>query len=150
MQLIAKRGAAIGIGLVLLAAGPGAAPMSRLSWLFPRDAAQAKAAKPAPVKPRARAKKPAVRPASPPTIAAYAAMSIAERLRIQSDLAWTADYAGLPGGEIAQPMIDAIKAFQKRHGAKETGVLTDEQRVQLASAAAAPQRAVGWQLIDDP
>ena len=45
--------------------------------------------------------------------------------------------------------MDAIKAFQKRNGGKETGVLSEQERALLAAAVAAPKAAVGWRLIDD-
>jgi hypothetical protein len=82
--------------------------------------------------------------------AAYAAIPEAERLAIQSDLAWLGDYDATAAGDFESRTVDAIKAFQKRHGGKETGVLNEEQRAALAAAVKAPQEAVGWRLIDDP
>src|SRR5690349_22197543 len=60
--------------------------------------------------------------------ASYTAIPLAERLAIQSDLVWTGDYNGLINGEFAERAIAAVKAFQKRHGSKETGVLNQPER----------------------
>jgi putative peptidoglycan binding protein len=116
----------------------------------PALARPAKSHKPgAQAAPHAAAKKPGVKPAA--AIAnAYAALPAAERLVIQANLAWIGDYDGLPGGDIDDRMIDAVKLFQKGRAAKETGVLDEQQRAQLAAAAAGPQQAAGWRLIDDP
>ena len=73
----------------------------------------------------------------------------AERLGIQADLAWLGGDDEVPGGDFDESTVDAIKAFQKRNGAKETGVLTDEQRALLAAAVQTRQEAVGWRVIDD-
>ena len=73
----------------------------------------------------------------------------AERLGIQADLAWLGGDDEVPGGDFDENTVDAIKAFQKRNGAKETGVLTDEQRALLAAAVQTRQEAVGWRVIDD-
>jgi Putative peptidoglycan binding domain len=80
---------------------------------------------------------------------AYAALPAAERLAIQADLAWIGAYEGLPSGDIDDRTIEAVKLYQKGHAAKDTGILDDEQRTRLASAAAGPQQAVGWRVIDD-
>jgi len=80
---------------------------------------------------------------------AYAALPAAERLAIQANLAWIGAYEGLPSGDIDDRTIGAVKLFQKGHAAKETGILDDEQRAQLAGAAAGRQQAVGWRVIDD-
>jgi hypothetical protein len=80
---------------------------------------------------------------------AYVALPAAERLAIQANLAWVAAYEGLPSGDIDDRTIEAIKLFQKSHAAKDTGILDQEQRVRLAAAAAGPQQAVGWLLIED-
>ncbi len=80
---------------------------------------------------------------------AYAALPAAERLAIQANLAWIGEYEGLPSGDIDDRTVEAVKLYQKGHAAKDTGILDDEQRARLASAAAEPQQAVGWRLIDD-
>jgi hypothetical protein len=81
---------------------------------------------------------------------AYAAMPEADRLAIQSDLAWTGFYQGPPGGDFDGHMIEAVKAFQKANGGKETGILSDPERARLATAATQPQQAAGWHFVDDP
>jgi S1-C subfamily serine protease len=43
----------------------------------------------------------------------------------------------------------AVKSFQRRIGARETGVLSREDRAALAAQAKAKQEEVGWRLIDD-
>ncbi len=83
---------------------------------------------------------------------AYAALPEAYRAGIQSDLALLVDfgdYDGVPVGNFDDHLIDAIKAFQKRNGGKETGILTDQERALLAAAVKARQDAIGWRLIDD-
>lgn len=97
---------------------------------------------------QAKSPKPGAKPAA--TIAnAYAALPAAERLAIQANLAWIGVYEGLAGGDVDDRMIEAVKLFQKGRAAKDTGVLDEQQRGQLAAAAAGPQQAVGWRLIDD-
>lgn len=80
----------------------------------------------------------------------YAAIPLAERLAIQSDLVWTGDYNGLINGEFAERAVAAVKAFQKRNGGKDTGVLNQTERAALATAARPKQDAVGWRMADDP
>ena len=62
---------------------------------------------------------------------------------------WTGDYNGLVNGEFGDRAIAAVKAFQKRSGAKETGVLNQPERAALAAAAKPKQEAVGWRMVDD-
>jgi Putative peptidoglycan binding domain len=95
-------------------------------------------------------KPPAKNVAGAPSVKAYAAMPESERLALQSDLAWAGDYGGPPGGDFDEHTVDAVKAFQKRNGGKETGLLDERERALLAAAAKTAQDAVGWQLIDDP
>jgi hypothetical protein len=87
---------------------------------------------------------------SDPAAASYAAIPLAERIAIQNDLVWTGDYNGSVTGEFGDRAIAAVKAFQKRHGAKETGVLNPQERATLAAAAKPKQDAVGWRIVDDP
>src|SRR4051812_36206596 len=63
----------------------------------------------------------------------YAAIPLPERMAIQNDLVWTGDYNGLVNGEFSERAINAVKAFQKRKGAKETGVLNQPERAALAA-----------------
>src|SRR5207247_10326443 len=74
---------------------------------------------------------------------------LAERVAIQNDLIWTGDYNGVLSGEFGDRSVAAVKAFQKRNGAKETGVLNQPERAALAAAAKPKQDAVGWRMVDD-
>ncbi|MGE3148176.1 MAG: serine protease [Pseudorhodoplanes sp.] len=109
-------------------------------------------AKPATAKPAAAA--PAVatppKPATPPAKETYAAMPLAERVAIQSDLIWSGDYNGLATGEFGDRAIAAVKAFQKRGNNPQTGILTPPERTALAAAAKAKQAQAGWRIVDDP
>src|ERR1043165_5674211 len=52
-------------------------------------------------------------------------------------------------GEFGERAIAAVKAFQKRNGGKETGVLNQSERSALAAAAKPKQEAVGWRMVQD-
>ena len=78
------------------------------------------------------------------------AMAQAERTAIQSDLAWVGVYNGSINGEVSDRMITAIRAFQKKQGAKETGILSPPERAKLAEAAKKLQNDVGWKVAQDP
>jgi peptidoglycan hydrolase-like protein with peptidoglycan-binding domain len=109
------------------------------------------AAKPAPVKKEAKAKAPkAEQKAAMDAIgASYTAIPLPERIAIQNDLVWTGDYNGVINGEFGERAIAAVKAFQKRKGGKETGVLNQPERAALAAAAKPKQEAVGWRMVQD-
>jgi Putative peptidoglycan binding domain/Trypsin-like peptidase domain len=77
------------------------------------------------------------------------AMPDAERRSIQSDLAWTGYYNGLIDGEVSDRIVAAIKAFQKAHRSKETGVLNPQERSVLNEAARKPQANAGWRIVTD-
>jgi peptidoglycan hydrolase-like protein with peptidoglycan-binding domain len=77
------------------------------------------------------------------------AMAQAERLAIQSDLAWTGQYNGAITGEVSERMVAAIKEFQKDRGGKATGVLNPQERSVLAEAARRKQGDVGWKIVID-
>jgi hypothetical protein len=79
----------------------------------------------------------------------YSAIPLAERVAIQSDLIWTGDYNGVVSGEFGDRSVAAVKAFQKRNGGKETGVLNPQERAALGAAAKPKQDAVGWRIVDD-
>lgn len=127
---------------VALAALPGAAlaqtPVAKQS---PRQA-------PAQVSPKPVATVP-IRPAVQAPVDTAKAMEQAERLAIQSDLAWISLYNGAINGEASDRMVAAIKAFQKDHGAKETGVLNAQERGTLSAAAKKLQDNVGWKVMSD-
>jgi hypothetical protein len=92
-----------------------------------------------------------IRPAATQTPADTAkAMAQTERTAIQSDLAWVGVYNGAITGEVNDRMINAIKAFQKDHKAKQTGVLNPQERATLAAAAKKLQNEVGWKIATDP
>ena len=81
--------------------------------------------------------------------ASYTAIPLAERVAVQNDLVWTGDYNGIMNGEFGERAIAAVKAFQKRNGGKETGVLNQSERSALAAAAKPKQEAVGWRMVQD-
>src|SRR5271169_4713317 len=78
------------------------------------------------------------------------AMAQAERLALQSDLAWVGQYNGAISGEVSDRMVAAIKEFQKSRGGKQTGVLNPQERSVLAETARRRQDNVGWKIITDP
>ena len=55
-------------------------------------------------------------------------MAQAERLALQSDLAWVGQYNGAITGDVSERMVNAIKEFQKSRGGKQTGVLNAQER----------------------
>jgi len=77
------------------------------------------------------------------------AMAQAERLAIQSDLAWVGQYNGAISGEVSERMVAAIKEFQKDRSGKPTGVLNPQERGVLAETARARQENVGWKIITE-
>jgi peptidoglycan hydrolase-like protein with peptidoglycan-binding domain len=78
------------------------------------------------------------------------AMAQAERLALQSDLAWVGQYNGAITGEVSERMVTAIKEFQKARGGKQTGVLNPQERGVLAETAKRRQENVGWKIVTDP
>src|SRR6202790_1482490 len=77
-------------------------------------------------------------------------MAQAERLALQSDLAWVGQYNGAITGEVSERMVAAIKEFQKAKGGKQTGVLNPQERGVLAETAKRRQDNVGWKIVTDP
>jgi peptidoglycan hydrolase-like protein with peptidoglycan-binding domain len=90
-----------------------------------------------------------VRPAVQTPVDTAKAMEQAERLAIQSDLAWVGLYNGVINGEAGSRMVSAIKAFQKSHSGKETGVLNAQERGALSAEARKRQDNVGWKIVSD-
>jgi peptidoglycan hydrolase-like protein with peptidoglycan-binding domain len=88
--------------------------------------------------------------ATPEQRAAYAALPVAERIAIQSDLIWSGDYNGGVTGEFGDRAIAAVKSFQKKQKGKETGILTPEERAALANAVKTQREQVGWKIVEDP
>jgi peptidoglycan hydrolase-like protein with peptidoglycan-binding domain len=78
------------------------------------------------------------------------ALSQAERLTLQSDLAWVGQYNGAITGDVSERMVNAIKEFQKSRGGKPTGVLNPQERGVLAEIAKKKQESVGWKVATDP
>src|SRR6267142_79184 len=78
------------------------------------------------------------------------AMAQAERLALQSDLAWIGQYNGAITGDVSERMVAAIKEFQKARGGKQTGVLNPQERGLLADTARRRQDNVGWKIVTDP
>jgi peptidoglycan hydrolase-like protein with peptidoglycan-binding domain len=77
------------------------------------------------------------------------AMPQAERLAIQSDLAWVGQYNGAITGDVSERMVEAIKEYQKAGSGKPTGVLNPKERVLLAETAKRRQDNVGWKIVTD-
>ena len=78
------------------------------------------------------------------------AMAQAERLALQSDLAWVGQYNGAITGDVSERMVAAIKEYQKARGGRETGVLNPQERGVLADTARRRQENVGWKIVSDP
>jgi peptidoglycan hydrolase-like protein with peptidoglycan-binding domain len=77
------------------------------------------------------------------------AMAQAERLALQSDLAWVGQYNGAITGDVSERMVAAIKDFQKNRGGKQTGVLNPQERGVLAETAKRRRDNVGWKIVTD-
>ncbi|WGS20695.1 MULTISPECIES: serine protease [unclassified Bradyrhizobium] len=78
------------------------------------------------------------------------AMTQAERLALQSDLAWVGQYNGAITGDVSERMVNAIKEFQKNRGGKPTGALNPQERGVLADTARRRQENVGWKIVTEP
>lgn len=91
-----------------------------------------------------------VRPATQTPADTANALGQAERLALQSDLAWVGEYNGAITGEVSERMVNAIKEFQKSRGAKQTGALNPQERGILADTARRRQENAGWKIITDP
>jgi peptidoglycan hydrolase-like protein with peptidoglycan-binding domain len=77
------------------------------------------------------------------------AMAQAERLALQSDLAWVGEYNGAITGEVSDRMVNAIKEFQKSRGGRQTGVLNPQERSALGETAQRRRENVGWKIVAD-
>jgi peptidoglycan hydrolase-like protein with peptidoglycan-binding domain len=108
----------------------------------------------------AQSQAPAPAPAKASTPAeTYAAMTLAERAAIQSDLVWTGYYAGIIDGDFGNRSVAAVRAFQKAHKRPETGILNPRERPSspprprhgrsrpagAGSTTASPASALGFQ-----
>jgi peptidoglycan hydrolase-like protein with peptidoglycan-binding domain len=101
------------------------------------------------VKPKPVATVP-IRPALQTPADTANAMAQAERLALQSDLAWVGQYNGAISGDVSERMVAAIKEFQKARGGKQTGVLNPQERQVLVETAKRRQDNVGWKIVTDP
>src|SRR4051794_1178191 len=90
-----------------------------------------------------------IRPALQTPADTAKAMAQAERLALQSDLAWIGQYNGAITGEVSERMVAAIKEFQKSRGARQSGVLNSQERGILADTAKRRQENVGWKIVTD-
>src|SRR6202158_4016046 len=90
-----------------------------------------------------------VRPALQTPADTANAMAQAERLAIQSDLAWVGEYNGAITGDVSERMVAAIKEYQKSKGGKATGVLNPQERIVLSETAKRKQENVGWEIATD-
>jgi peptidoglycan hydrolase-like protein with peptidoglycan-binding domain len=126
--------------------------MLTATLIFVAAAASANAQVTAPptagAKPRQVATVP-IRPALQTPADTASAMAQAERLAIQSDLAWVGQYNGAISGEVSERMVAAIKEFQKDRGGKTTGVLNPQERGALAETARRRQDNVGWKIVTE-
>jgi len=95
----------------------------------------------------AAARRRAPAPVTPP---GETSLSLADRMTVQFDLAWTGDYNGLITGEFTDRTTAAVQTFQRNRKFKETGVLNTQERAVLAALAKAKQAQVGWGMVDDP
>ena len=122
------------------------------TWMFVAIGASAQAQLTPPAsagtKPKPVATLP-IRPALQTPADTANAMAQAERLAIQSDLAWVGQYNGAISGEVSERMVAAIKEFQKSRGGKQTGVLNPQERGLLAETAKRKQENVGWKIVTD-
>ena len=78
------------------------------------------------------------------------ALAQAERLALQSNLAWVGRYNGAITGDASERMVNALKEFQKSLGGQPTGVLNQQERGVLAETAKKKQESVGWKIVSDP
>jgi peptidoglycan hydrolase-like protein with peptidoglycan-binding domain len=126
----------VGAALVALAAlwpAIGSSAPKPKSTDKPADNAAAAPSKPAPGSPRA----------------VYATMPESERRTIQSDLIWTGDYNGIISADFGDNSVAAVKAFQKRNGGRETGLLNPDERGKLAESAHTKRANAGWRIVED-
>jgi hypothetical protein len=71
-----------------------------------------------------------------------------ERLKLQAALLWSGDYPG--GANSDDPMLTAVKNFQKRIKAAVTGQLSPDERARLIAAARDHEQEFGWSVVADP
>jgi hypothetical protein len=91
---------------------------------------------------------PAKTEAARPDADAHADAPADQRPAIEAALMWSGDYSGIGGND--DPMLAAIKNFQKRSKAKITGTLTPTERASLVAAAKQHEEDYGWSIVADP
>jgi peptidoglycan hydrolase-like protein with peptidoglycan-binding domain len=108
----------------------------------------------APTTAGAKPKRVATVPVRPPGLQTPAdtanAMAQAERLALQSDLAWVGEYNGAITGDPSERLVDAIKSYQKLKGGRQSGVLNPQERAVLAETARRRRDNAGWKIVTDP
>ncbi len=87
-------------------------------------------------------------PKAEPAPDTFAGIPPADRRKVQAALLWSGDYAGPANGE--DPLLAAIKNYQKRSKGKVTGVLTPTERANLLAAAGNHEQEYGWNIVVDP
>jgi Putative peptidoglycan binding domain len=122
--------------------------------IFLTAASSAHAQMTAPSTAGAKPKRVATVPVTPPPLQKPAdtasTMAQAERLALQSDLAWVGEYNGAISGDVSERMVAAIKEYQKSKGGRPSGVLNPQERAVLAETARRRQDNVGWKIVTDP
>jgi hypothetical protein len=162
IALIITIALAFGAGSVLAQSRPDLAAYpfeagEPAAWPAVKPAAETHAARRAsPNAPAAKsAAPPATKPAAPESAAkadpasdVFAGIPQDERLKLQAALLWSGDHTGAANGD--DPMLTAVKNFQKRRKTKVTGRLTGAERSALLAAARDHEQEFGWSVVADP
>ena len=132
-----------------------AEPQKAVAKIEPTKAAEPKAAEPKAVEPKPETKSGGGKAgenkaaeSAAPTADAFAGIPQGERLRIQAALLWSSDYSTTANGE--DPLLAALKNFQKRKKTSVTGALTPAERAELIAAAQEREQEFGWSVVVDP
>lgn len=146
-------GLLLGVAVVMAQESPGIQPAPAQADVKPKAAYAVKSTKTAPPKisaPATVAAKSAAFTSEPvnPESSADPALSAGERLKIQSALLWSGDYTASIGGE--DPLVSAIKNYQKRAKSRITGILSPTERTNLLAAAQSHEDEFGWTVVVDP
>ena len=87
-------------------------------------------------------------PRAEPAPDTFAGIPAADGQKVQAALLWAGDFSGDVKGE--DPLVAAIKNYQKRTKGKVTGMLTDGERAGLIAAASNHEQEFGWSVVVDP
>jgi hypothetical protein len=87
-------------------------------------------------------------PKTEPAPDTFGGIPTADRQKVQAALLWAGDFSGDVKGE--DPLVAAIKNYQKRVKNKVTGTLTDTERANLIAAASNHEQEFGWSVVVDP